>query len=150
MNTTINRIPVRIKLVHDAAQLPKAATFGDAGFDVRSIAEYTIRPGETRTVLTGIAIEIPPHTFAAICSRSGLAAKHSVAVLNAPGILDSGYRGEVMVVLHNFGVEPFKVAVGDRVAQLVIQEYLAPDWEVVDDLSGSERGVGGGGHTGVK
>ena len=142
-------IPVKIKLLHPNAQVPVNARYGDAGFDLRASVNVGVPAGKTAFVPTGIAIEIPTDTVALVCSRSGLAAKHSVAVLNAPGIIDSGYRGEIMAILHNHGTQDFEVKVGDRIAQLVIQHYLVPSFELVEELSDSERGTGGTGSTGT-
>jgi dUTP pyrophosphatase len=142
-------VPVRIQVVDPLAVLPVQALPGDAGFDLRSVMNLVIEPGETEIIRIGLAIEIPVSCVAFVCSRSGLAAKHSVAVLNAPGVVDSGFRGELMVILHNHGVHPFVVMVGDRVAQLVIQEYLHPVFEVVAELSDSVRGAGSVGSTGT-
>ncbi|KQO98936.1 hypothetical protein ASF30_12660 [Leifsonia sp. Leaf264] len=146
----MSTIPVQFKRLHPDAVLPTAATPGDAGFDLRSTGHYFIEPGEHALVKTGFAQEIPSDTVGLVCSRSGLALKHSVAVLNAPGVIDSGYRGEIMVILHNFGDTVFVVTPGDRVAQMMYQHYLTPDFTEVDgELSDSVRGVGGGGSTGT-
>jgi dUTP pyrophosphatase len=147
-DSKVERTPVKIRLLHPLAQVPVAARHGDAGFDLRSVVDVTLAPGATSVVPTGIALEIEGGTVALVCSRSGLAANHSVVVLNAPGVVDSGYRGEILVVLHNHGNEPFPVSTGDRVAQLMIQEYLTPVFELVAELSDSERGAQGKGSTG--
>lgn len=149
INASGDRTPVSLKILHPLAQVPAAARRGDAGFDLRSVIDVTLAPGDTFVVPTGIALEIPEGTVALVCSRSGLAAKNSIAVLNAPGVVDSGYRGEILVVLHNHGTTPFPVNVGDRVAQLMIQEYLTPHFTIVDELGESERGTRGKGSTGV-
>jgi dUTP pyrophosphatase len=149
-DVVIERVSVKIRLLDDLARLPKAATFGDAGFDLHSVMDVTIQPGATVVVKTGLAIEIPSNTVALVCSRSGLAAKHSVFVLNSPGIVDSGYRGEVAAILHNASETPFVIEVGDRIAQLMIQHYLAPDFTEVTEFAATERGEGGFGSTGVK
>ncbi|MFE6967225.1 dUTP diphosphatase [Agromyces sp. NPDC057679] len=145
----IEHINVKFLRLHDDAQIPKQATFGDAGVDLRSVEPYHLEPGDTVLVKTGFAIEMPYDTVAQICSRSGLALKHSIQVLNAPGLVDAGYRGEIMVVLHNAGRHPFSVEPGDRIAQMMFQRYLVPVFTETDELSDSERGIGGGGHTGV-
>jgi dUTP pyrophosphatase len=144
------QIPVQIQLLNDLAQLPSAATFGDAGFDLRSSVDVVLEPGDTVPVKTGLAIAIPSNTVALVCSRSGLAATHSVFVLNAPGIVDSGYRGELMAILHNAGKVAFPIKVGDRIAQLMVQHYVAPQFELVDTFEATARGAGGFGSTGVQ
>ena len=142
-------IPVKMRLLNERAAAPEFARTGDAGYDLRAAEHAYLLPGQTLAVGTGIAIEIPGGTVALVCSRSGLAAKHSVAVLNAPGVVDSGYRGEVKVLLHNHGIDSFQVQPGDRIAQLLFQEYLAPVFEVVDELASSDRGDRGFGSSGV-
>jgi dUTP pyrophosphatase len=144
-----DRTPVKIRLLNPLASVPQNAKQGDAGFDLRSVVDATVPAGGTLVIPTGVAIEIPSDTVALVCSRSGMAAKQSVAVLNAPGVIDSGYRGELLVVLHNHGSEPFPVSVGDRIAQLMIQHYLVPHFELVDELGESERGTAGKGSTGL-
>lgn len=144
-----DRTPVKIRLLNPLASVPQNAKQGDAGFDLRSVVDVTVPAGGTLVIPTGVAIEIPSDTVALVCSRSGMAAKQSVAVLNAPGVIDSGYRGELLVVLHNHGSEPFPVSVGDRIAQLMIQHYLVPHFELVDELGESERGTAGKGSTGL-
>ena len=141
---------VLVKLLHRDATIPQRAGADDAGYDLTSVGEVTILPGGHALVPTGIAIVLEPGTVGLIHPRSGLAFKHGVTVLNAPGTIDSGYRGEVGVLLINHGVLPFEVSVGDRIAQMVFQEYLAPELLIVDDVGESERGDGGFGSTGVR
>jgi dUTP pyrophosphatase len=140
---------LRIRRLSPAAVLPSAAHPGDAGLDLHAAATVTIPPGAWATVPTGIVIELPEGTEAQVRPRSGLAARHGVTVLNAPGTIDEGYRGEVGVILINHGSAPFEVAPGMRVAQLVVQRRLAIEVVEVEDVSATARGAGGFGSTGV-
>ncbi len=149
MNDAASRVPISVSRVHPRAQLPAYSTDGDAGADLSSVAEVTLAPGERALVPTGLAIALPPGTVALVHPRSGLAARHGVTVLNAPGTVDSGYRGELLVNLVNLDPRtPFTVHVGDRIAQLVIQSYLHADFAQADSLTDSARGDTGHGSTG--
>lgn len=130
--------------------LPSYATAHSAGMDLRANldASITLAPGERALVKTGLFLELPEGTEAQVRPRSGLAFKHGVTVLNAPGTIDADYRGEVGVILINHGQEPFEVKDGERIAQLVIARYERVTFTEVADLSVSERGAGGFGHTG--
>jgi dUTP pyrophosphatase len=140
---------VAVRLLHPDAVLPSYSTEGDAGADLTSVAETTIGPGERALVPTGVALALPPGTVGLVHPRSGLAARHGITVLNAPGTVDSGYRGEIMVDLVNLDPrEPFTVRVGDRIAQLVVQEYCHADFAASDSLPESTRGDTGHGSTG--
>ena len=141
---------VEIKLLHPDSRMLIKATDGSAGYDLTSIDQEDIFPGETKVVGLGFAMSMPPDMCAFICSRSGLAAKKSVFVLNAPGIIDSDYAGEVKVVLTNLGKTPFRISVGDRVAQMVFHYVPATEMKEVTKLVhyGSARGEGGFGSTG--
>lgn len=132
-------------------ELPKYSTGGSAGMDVRAAVDDVIvlNPGETKMIPTGLAIALEPGFECQVRSRSGLAAKHGIFALNAPGTIDSDYRGEIKVILSNFGQEPFNINRGDRIAQLVIARYERIDWHEVDDLDKTERGAGGFGSTGT-
>lgn len=132
--------------------LPDYATPQSAGVDVRANLEATITlaPGERALIPTGLYLELPAGTEAQVRPRSGLAFKHGVTVLNAPGTIDADYRGEVGVLLINHGAAPFEVKDGERIAQLVVARYEQVAFEEVVDLSTSERGAGGFGHTGRK
>lgn len=122
---------------------------GDAGLDLRARVDVELGPGERATVPTGIAIALPAGTVALVCPRSGLAARHGIGLVNAPGVIDAGYRGEISVVLVNHDpATPVRLARGDRVAQLVVQEVLCADLVEVGELPGSHRGAGGFGSTG--
>jgi dUTP pyrophosphatase len=144
---------VRIKrLLHSDKQipLPKYATIGSAGMDIYAMVENDlyINPGETILVSTGFVIELPAGYEAQIRPRSGLAIKNNIGILNSPGTIDSDYRGEVKIILTNFGKESFLVKKGDRIAQMVISKYERINWEEVDALLETERGEGGFGHSG--
>jgi dUTP pyrophosphatase len=136
------------KLCNDAI-LPQYAHPEDAGMDLYSIEPQTILPGETALVRTGIAIALPPNTEAQVRPRSGLAAKNSVTVLNTPGTVDEGYRGEIKVIMINHGKQPFVIEPKMRIAQMVICPVLHPDVFLVDELDATARGAGGFGSTGV-
>jgi dUTP pyrophosphatase len=142
------RVPIR-PLDPDLA-LPATAHPGDAGYDLRAREPVTLAPaGGRAAVATGIALSIPEGFCGLVLPRSGLALRHGVTCLNAPGLIDSGYRDEVRVILVNHDpAEPFVVARGDRIAQLVIARAEAVEWQVVDDLDDSTRGMGGFGSTG--
>lgn len=136
--------------IDDTIEIPTAAKPGDAGVDLRSTIDVVIAPGGHRELVpTGIAIAIPEGYAGFVQPRSGLALKHGVTVLNTPGLIDSGYRGELRVILINTDPnEPFHVARGERIAQLVIQRVESPRFVEVDTLDETERGDGGFGHTG--
>lgn len=139
---------LRVRKLQPDAILPHYAHPGDAGMDLFA-AEATIIPAsESRMVRTGIAIELPPSTEAQVRPRSGLAAKHCITVLNSPGTVDAGYRGEVCVILINHGKASFPVEKGMKIAQMVIQHVLEVHVEEVTELSDTRRGTGGFGSTG--
>ncbi len=117
--------------------------------DLSSSVEAVIGPGEHQLIPTGFSMEIPTGYEAQVRPRSGLALRHGVGLLNSPGTIDSDYRGEVGVVLFNFGREPFRVKRGDRIAQLVFTRIVEADIEVVEELTPTSRGEGGFGHTGL-
>jgi len=141
---------IQIKLLHPDARMPEKATDGSAGYDLTSIDQEDIYPSETKVVGLGLALSMPSSMCALICSRSGLAAKKSVFVLNAPGIIDSDYEGELKVVLTNLGDTPFRISVGDRIAQLVFHDVPDVELNRVTNIFnlGSKRGDGGFGSTG--
>jgi dUTP pyrophosphatase len=129
--------------------VPAYAHDGDAGADLHAATAVTLAPGERALVPTGVAIELPPGYVGLVHPRSGLAIRLGVTVLNAPGTVDSGYRGEIMVSLINHDpVAPAAIARGDRIAQLVVQRVERADFSVVEELSESPRGAGGHGSTG--
>jgi dUTP pyrophosphatase len=129
---------------------PLYAHPGDAGADLVSTIDVTLAPGERALIPTGISIALPDGFVAFVMPRSGLAAKHGVGLLNSPGTIDAGYRGEISVVMINSDpVDSFSVAVGDRIAQLVIQPMIRARFVTVTELPGTARGVGGFGSTGT-
>ena len=134
----------------DDKLLPKRETHGAAGIDLKAATSLTIKKGETVLVPTGYKWEIPYGYVGMVCSRSGLALKKSVFVLNAPGIIDSDFRGEVGVILHNAGKKPFEIVAGDRIAQMVVTRVEKLPLLRVTKLSETTRGCAGFGSTGVK
>lgn len=134
--------------------LPSYESEGAAGMDLRAALgdgeTITLEPGAKAMVPTGLAMALPVGHEAQVRPRSGLAAKHSVTVLNSPGTIDSDYRGEVKVILINHGSSPFKIERGERIAQMVIAPVTQGIWTQVDSLSETDRGAGGFGSTGVK
>lgn len=142
-------VVMQVKTLRDGARVPHYAHPGDAGLDLFACDPVTLAPGQASVVKTGIAIALPPNTEGQVRPRSGLAAKHQVSVLNTPGTIDEGYRGEVGVILINFGAEPFVVEAGMKIAQLVVKPVLRVDVEAVETLSETRRGEGGFGSTGA-
>ncbi len=140
---------LKFKRIHPEATLPAYAHEGDAGMDVRSVEELEILPGARALVHTGLVMMLPPGWEAQVRPRSGLALKHGVTVLNTPGTIDAGYRGEVGVILANFGSEPFRVAKGDKVAQIVVAPVARAGIVEAAEVDDTERGAGGFGSTGV-
>jgi dUTP pyrophosphatase len=141
-------VDLAVKLLHPSARLPFRAHPGDGGADLYAVEEVTIPAGERRDVGTGIALAIP-HGFAGFVQpRSGLAFKHGIMVVNSPGLIDAGYRGEVRVSLYNSGTEPFVVGVGERIAQLVVQRVEEPLFFAAEQLPETVRGAGGFGSSG--
>jgi dUTP pyrophosphatase len=131
--------------------LPHYATEGSAGMDICAAVEKDtlIYPNDTALIPTGLIIELPQGYEAQIRPRSGLAIKHNVGILNSPGTIDSDYRGEVKIILTNFGKTPFTIRRGDRIAQMIISRYERVLWEESGSLAKSLRGEGGFGHTGI-
>jgi dUTP pyrophosphatase len=140
---------LRVRRLDEAAILPSRAHEGDAGYDLHAIEELTLAPGERAKVRTGIAVEIPDGHAGLVMPRSGTAARNGIAMVNAPGLIDCGYRGELQVLLLNTDrVVPFQIAIGDRIAQLVLVRVQTPAVEEVAELSQSHRGDGGFGSSG--
>lgn len=139
---------LKINLIHEDAKMPYRANEGDAGLDIFSIEEKIILSGESAMIRTGIQMELPGGTEAQIRPRSGLAAKHAVTVLNTPGTIDEGYRGELKVILINHGKDSFTVEKEMRIAQMVIAPVLKVNLEQTGNLSDTERGEGGFGSSG--
>jgi dUTP pyrophosphatase len=142
-------VTLRFRRLSAAARPPAQAHEGDAGYDLHAAEAVTIAPGERASVGTGIAVASPSGQAGLVVPRSGLAARHGISVVNAPGLIDSGYRGELRVLLLNTDrAEPFSVEPGDRIAQLVLVDVETPDLEEVTELDETTRGVGGFGSTG--
>ena len=140
---------LRFRRLSAAARPPAQAHEGDAGYDLHAAEAVTIAPGERASVGTGIAVAIPAGQAGLVVPRSGLAARHGISVVNAPGLIDSGYRGELRVLLLNTDREtPFEIAVGDRIAQLVLIRVELASTVEVDELPDTVRGDGGFGSTG--
>lgn len=130
--------------------LPRYATDHSAGMDIYAAVEgeFVLKAGETALIPTGFAIALPEGYEAQVRPRSGLAAEHQVTVLNSPGTIDADYRGEVKVILTNFGKQDFVIKRGDRIAQMVVAPYTRVTWEEKESLEETKRGAGGFGHTG--
>ncbi|WP_425546665.1 dUTP diphosphatase [Brevibacterium samyangense] len=145
----IEELTIELKAVDSGLPVPFYEHADDAGADLYSAEDFTLQPFERRLVGTGIAIALPEGFAAFVHPRSGLSIKHGITVVNAPGTIDAGYRGEIKVPLVNLdATAPFVVSRGDRIAQLVIQRVVKADFTVVDVLSSTVRGEGGFGSTG--
>jgi dUTP pyrophosphatase len=149
----IQGVVIRVSRVPGAEDLPLPVyeTEHAAGMDLRAAvdAELTLDPGARAMVPTGLRIALPPGTEAQVRPRSGLAARHGIGMVNAPGTIDADYRGEIKVLLINHGSEPFVLGRGDRIAQLVVAPVLRVAWDECESLDETPRGDGGFGHTGV-
>lgn len=143
-----HRPELRVQYLREGAQTPARATPGSAGMDLCCVEGFSIKPGEIKLIATGLAFEFDHGYEVQIRPRSGLALKHGVTVLNAPGTVDSDYRGEVGVILINLGREPFACEGGSRIAQAVMAPVLGPRIVHVHDLTPTQRGEGGYGSTG--
>jgi dUTP pyrophosphatase len=128
--------------------VPSHAVAGDAGVDLYAAEDATIEPGERCVVATGVAVAIPAGYAGLVTPRSGLAARSGISIVNTPGVVDSGYRGEIKVILVNLGSKTVQIGRGDRIAQLVVVAVEHQDWVEVDELPASDRGAGGFGSTG--
>jgi dUTP pyrophosphatase len=148
----MNNIRISIKKLDERAIIPVYGTDFSAGADLCALldAPVTIAPGETVFIHTGLAMAIPEGFVGLNFARSGMAAKRGLAPANKVGVIDSDYRGELMVALHNHSDEPKTVECGERIAQLVIVPFLKADFELADELNDTKRGVGGFGSTGSK
>lgn len=144
-----SNVEILITRLDPGVPLPQYAHPGDAGADICSSVDITLAPGERAAVPTGLAIALPDGYVALAHPRSGLALKNGIGMVNAPGTIDAGYRGELKVLLINHSNEPFTIHRGDRIAQLVIQKYESAVWTEVSQLPDSVRGEGGFGSTGV-
>lgn len=143
-----NQVPVL--LVCDEEFAPVYAKAGDAGADLRSVEDLIIANGARALVRTGVRIALPAGYVGLVHPRSGLALKHGITVLNSPGTIDAGYRGEIMVTLFNSGTEDFEIKVGDRIAQLVVQEFFEARFIRVESLPDSDRSETGYGSSGTR
>ncbi len=144
-------VQIELKPLNERARIPRRMTTHAAGYDLYTSIEKEIvlQPGEAKLIPTGISIGIPESYEAQIRPRSGLALKHSIGILNAPGTIDADYRGEIGVILFNFGKEPYTIQPDSRIAQMIISRCETADFLIVDDLSETERGAGGFGHTNI-
>ena len=141
-------VTVRVFRDNDDLLLPSYATELSSGVDLRSCESADIQPGQRMAVGTGLKVEIPEGYECQVRPRSGLALKHGVTVLNAPGTIDADYRGEIRVILVNLGESPFRIEKGDRIAQMVLTRVEKINWEESPELGDTERGSGGFGSTG--
>jgi len=142
---------VKVSIINRSANpLPEYATAGSAGVDIRASldAPVTLQPMERQLIPTGLFIELPQGYEAQIRPRSGLAIKQGLTCLNSPGTIDADYRGEIKVILINLSGEAQTIQTGDRIAQMVVQRVEQLNWETVENISSTERGAGGFGHTG--
>jgi dUTP diphosphatase len=143
-------VKLRVQRLRPDAVLPDRAYAGDAGLDLVACEPVTLGPGERASVSTGLAVAIPEGHAGFVQPRSGLAARHGITLVNTPGLIDAGYRGEILVLLHNTDLsEAFTVEPGMRIAQLVVVPVTTPELEEVDELPGSERGERGFGSSSV-
>ena len=147
-------LPIKVKSLenHKGLPLPDYESEGSSGMDIRACVEepVSLNPGEIRLIPTGLALSVPPGYEAQIRPRSGLSLKHGIGIVNSPGTIDSDYRGEVSIILINWGNDPFTVRRGDRIAQMVISKVYRAEVKKVEDLDETPRGVGGFGHSGIK
>ncbi|MBI5104521.1 MAG: dUTP diphosphatase [Solirubrobacterales bacterium] len=141
---------LQVRRLHPDARLPARGRPHDAGYDLATVEAFTLEPGQRTLAPTGLAIALPPGVAGLVTPRSGLAIRDGITALNAPGLIDPNYRGELKVVLHNAGDAPFHAEVGDRIAQLLLVPYLSPLIEAVQELppSPDERGEAGFGSSG--
>ena len=141
---------MEVQLLHPGARPPERAHAGDASFDLRCVDGFRLAPGARAVVPTGVAIALPEGHAGLVVPRSGLAARHGISVVNGPGLIDPGYRGELKVVLVNLGDETFCANSGDRIAQLLVVPFAAPELRMVAELPAARdaRGAGGFGSSG--
>jgi dUTP pyrophosphatase len=150
MAVSVSVDELAIQLLHPDARPPVRTRSGDAGYDLSCVSAFSLAPGERAMVPTGVAVAIPPGMCGLVLPRSGLAIKHGISCVNAPGLVDPNYRGELRVILINHGTEPFSAEAGDRIAQLLIVPFASPVPVVVEELpdGGDDRGTGGFGSSG--
>jgi dUTP pyrophosphatase len=134
--------PLEVRLLRPDARPPARTRAGDAGYDLCAVEPFFLAPGERALVPTGVAVAVPEGVAGLVVPRSGLAIRHGISVVNGPGLVDPGYRGELKVVLVNLGQEPYEGLPGDRIAQLVLVPCLTPPVEMVDELPASADGRG--------
>ena len=150
----MDRIPVKIIRLQDDndVPLPSYESEGSSGMDIRANVKEPVllNPGEIKLIPTGFAVSVPLGYEAQIRPRSGLALKHGIGLVNSPGTIDSDYRGEVGIIMTNWGSESFSIRRGDRIAQMIISKVYKADFVVADNLDETSRGQGGFGHTGIK
>ncbi|MDF5732067.1 MAG: dUTP diphosphatase [Rhizonema sp. PD38] len=147
--TSDSRVIVKVKRLIPEAQIPRYEHPGDSGADLVAVTDYTLQPMQWFAVPTGLSAEVPVGFELQIRPRSGLALKHGVTILNTPGTVDAGYRGEIKVILLNLGYVAFQINKGQKIAQLVVAPVAWGKFEEVDELSSSQRGNGGFGSTGI-
>ena len=146
----MDNVRVPIKILSRDAQIPHMAYNGDAGVDLRSVERIVLEPQERAMVATGLAIALPEGYAGFVLPRSGLAAKHGISIVNAPGLIDSNYRGELKVILLNTDPnESFTIEIGDRIAQLIVMPVPTINFEQVKELTESQRGESGFGSSGI-
>jgi dUTP pyrophosphatase len=148
MNSKIP-IPLAIQTLHPLAQVPNYAHLGDAGADLFAVEATTIAPGQWQAIATGLAAEIPIGYELQVRPKSGIALKYGVTVLNSPGTVDAGYRGEIKVILINHSSEPFTIQPQQKIAQIILAKVEQASFQVVATLGSSDRGEGGFGSTGL-
>jgi len=150
----MDRIVVKIKRVRDnkGLPLPTYKSEGSSGMDITAYVKQPVllKPGDIRLIPTGLAVSVPPGYEAQVRPRSGLALHYGIGMVNSPGTIDSDYRGEIGIILINWGTEPFTIKKGDRIAQMIISKVYRVDFVEVGDLDATFRGQGGFGHTGIK
>ena len=148
----MERIPIKIKRLDDTTDLPLPSyeSEGSSGMDIRAsvTAPVLLNPGEIRLIPTGLAVSVPRGYEAQIRPRSGLALKHGIGMVNSPGTIDSDYRGEIGIIVINWGRKPFTIRRGDRIAQMIIKKVYFARLEIVEELDETKRNTGGFGHTG--
>lgn len=145
----IDEMRIPLKLLDPDLPVPTHTHAGDAGVDLHARVDATLEPGERIVLPTGVAVALPDGYAGLVLARSGLAAQKGLGVLNAPGLVDSGYRGEIKVILVNHGRDPVRLERGERIAQLVVTPVVLQEFDVVGDLPESERGEGGLGSSGI-
>lgn len=142
-------VEIKFQKLHPDAQVPSYAHIGDAGADVYCVTEVTLYPQNRVAIPTGLAVDIPIGYELQVRPKSGLALKHGITVLNSPGTVDAGYRGEIKVILINFGAAAYTFAKGQKIAQLVLKPVIQANY-MESELEDSDRGMGGFGSTGLK